>query len=305
MKRNSLLQNAVTALLVLAVFALPPSLTVSGQGTTATAVFFSNEVYIIPGASGGICTYAWIGQGWVGLDAGWTFAGSVSSDNPRGLTFAIMSTDQYMQFAADDINKGLDLNPGAWPTLSSEVDGTLLRHTCTDLADNYMYHNQGQSFQFQWTLTANDVYYFVMLNPNSDSIRVAFSLNLITTGTGPPGWSRTGFTNSLASTYHVSSFATETPMGTASITGPLSLPFDSTYLAIGLAVVVLVGFLLWLARSPRKSWPSAELTAPARKQEAAQISKEGARRQFCASCGRQVPVGSRFCGKCGAPQTQA
>ena len=295
MKQKTFLQNAVTALLILAVLAIPISLPVSGEGTTTTQVFFSNEVYIIPGASSGICNYA---ATMMPVTTGDILTGSLSSDNPGGVAFAIMSTNQYALGFLDPA-----LNPGAPPRSGVSV---FQKHTCTGLAGSSEYHNEGQSFQFQWTASAPDAYYLVMLNPNSAPNTVTLSVNRITTG-GGIGYSRTGSTNSPTSHTSVYSSATESPTTSATSTpstiSPLTLSFDPMYVAIGVGVVVLVVFLLWQVRSSSRRKLSPQVSAPSEKQQTAQVTREGLQKQFCLNCGRQIPLGSRFCGKCGAAQT--
>ena len=293
MKRNTLLQNAVTVLLMLAILVIPLALSVSGEATTTTEVFYNNEVYIIPGASSGICYYALT---MVPADAGDILAGRVSSDNPGGVAFAIMTTDQYVGF--------LDpaLNPG--PSL-----GSFARHSCIGLAGSSKYHNEGQDFEFQWTASTFANYWLVMLNANSTPDTVTLSVNRITTS-GGMGFSRTGSTN--YATVHTSTYSSALETSTASATsvppltiGPLALPFDPMYLATALGVVVLAAFLLWLLRSSRRPKPSYQAMALPRTQQTTPVSEEGFQRQFCLNCGGQIPLGSGFCGKCGAEQTHA
>ena len=175
MKRNTLLQNLVTALLVSVVLAIPLSPSVSGQGATTTHVFYSNEVYIIPGASSGICYYALT---MVPATRDDILAGSVSSDNPGGVAFAVMTTDQYVIF----LDPGLNPGPGG---PSPGGGGGFAKHTCTGLAGSSEYHNEGQSFQFQWTVSAAYAnYWLVMLNANSAPVTVTLSVNRITSCRG-------------------------------------------------------------------------------------------------------------------------
>jgi ribosomal protein L40E len=291
MKRNTLLQNTVTALLMLAILVIPFSLSVSGQATTTTEVFYSNEVYIIPGASSGICYYALT---MVPANAADILAGRVSSDNPAGVAFAIMTTDQYVGFLDPALNPG----PGS---------SGFAKHTCTGLAGSSKYHNEGQFFQFQWTASTYADYWLVMLNANSASNTVTLSVNRITSA-GGRGFSRTGSTNYPTSYTSAYSSAMETHTASATYMppptiGPLALPFDPVYLAIALGVAVLAAFLLWQFHSSRRPKPTYRDMAHPRTQQTTRVSEEGFQKQFCLNCGRQIPPGSRFCGKCGAAQT--
>lgn len=299
MKRNSLLQNAVTGLLIIAVLTIPLFLSVSGQAFITTAVFFNNEVYMIPGASSGVCTYAATMTPGSASDV---LTGSLSSDNSGGVVFAIMSTNQF----AIDFQEP-QLNPGSAPRSGVSQ---FLKHTCTGKIENSQYHNEGQSFQFQWTVSSNDAYWYVMLNPNSDQMSVALSINRIT-NEGGMGYSRTSLTNSLTSHESASPSSTGAPEASVTYTpptiSPLSLPFDLTYLAIAVGAIVLVALLLLMRRSSKRQKPSSALqwTPPTMSQRTSQVGKEGFQKQFCVNCGRQIPFGSKFCGKCGAAQTQA
>lgn len=276
MKRNSLVQNAVTALLVLAVFVIPLSLSVSGQGGVTTSQYYTNNEFTISGASSGTCHHFEVPMG--AANPGDVIAGSVSSDG-GGVTFAIVNTDDYQSLLSSTAN------------------------TCTWLDNHSRYLKEGQSFQFQWTVSALTAYYLVMLNKNSNPITVTLSAYLITS----PGQSYIATSNAYLTSTPYSS-ATEVPTATytpPSTVGPLALPFDSTYLAIGLGVAVLAAFLLWLGRSSNKPKPSDQLRAPSEMQQNARFTREGVQKQLCPNCGRQIPRGSRFCGKCGAAQTQA
>jgi len=291
MKRNSHLRNVVATLLILAVLMIPFSLSVSGQGTTTTEVFFSNEVYMIPGASSGICIYA---STMMPGTTGDTLTGTLSSDNSGGIAFAIMSTNHFVDFQQPDLNPGANPHSGA---------SDFRRHTCIGVIESSDYHNEGQSFEFQWNPSGSDAYYLVMLNPNSDPIIVTLSANRITSA-GGIGYSRTGSTNSISAHTSVYSSAVETPLASATSSqtvSPLALPFDPTYLAVILAVVALAAILLWRIRS--KPHPDSQVNAPPTSQQTTQVRSEG-QRQFCLNCGRQIPPGSRFCGKCGAAQTK-
>jgi ribosomal protein L40E len=145
-----------------------------------------------------------------------------------------------------------------------------------------------------------------MLNANSTPNTVTLSVNRITTA-GGMGFSRTGSTNYPS--FHTSTYSSALETSTASATympppiiGQLALPFDPMYLAIAVGVVVLAALLLLLLRSSRRPKPSYQAMALPRTQQTTPVSEEGFQRQFCLNCGGEIPLGSRFCGKCGAEQ---
>jgi hypothetical protein len=271
MKRKTLLKHSVTILLVLAVLVFPLSLSVSGQGAATTRTIYTNATWMFPGASSGTCHHFELAMG--AARPGDILAGGVSSDL-SGLVLTIMTI--------------------------SDFQGTA--NFCSGLAGHSRYYKEGQSFQFQWTVSDVQAYYIVLVNTNSAQITATVTAYIITNS---PGQSYTP----TSQTYNPVSSAAATPTASATnmppMASPLALPFDPLYLAIGLGVVVLLAFLPWLARSSGKPKPVEMGRAPPMRQQTTQVTRDGIQRQFCLNCGRQIPAGSRFCGKCGAAQTQA
>lgn len=276
--KRSILQNAVTGLIIIAVVTIPLTLPASGQGsaTTRTTQYYTNQAFQISGTSSGTCHHFEVPMG--GVAVGDTIAGSLSSDGGP-VTFAIMNMDEAQRLLSSTAN------------------------TCSGLDSNSRYFKEGQSFQFQWTVTALSAYFLVMVNKNSTPITVTMSAYLIT---GSPGqfYTPTSNTNYVSSTpyYSATEASTVSPTNTpSSIVSPFVLPFDSTYLVIAVGAIVLVAVILLMRRSSRTRKPIAVQRAPVMDQRTSQVT----RKQFCVNCGRQIPFGSKFCGKCGAAQTQA
>ncbi len=275
MKRIALGHHSVTILLVLAVLAFPLSLSVSAQGAATTRTIHSNATWTFPGASSGTCHHFELAMG--AARPGDILAGSVSSDL-NGLVLTIMTLSDYQ--------------------------GTT--NFCSGLAGHSRYYKEGQSFQFQWTVSDVQAYYLVLVNTNSAQITATVTAYIITTSPGQ-SYTPTSQTYNPASTPYSS--ATQTPTASATNTppgiGPLALPFDPMYLAVALSVAVLAALLIWQLHSSRRPKHGYQDTAHPRTEQTTQVSRGGFQKQFCLNCGRQIPPGSRFCGKCGAAQTRA
>ena len=274
MKRIELWQHSVTILLVLAVLAFPLSLSVSGQGAATTRTIHTNATWTFPGASSGTCHHFELAMG--AARPGDILAGSVSSDL-NGLVLTIMTLSDYQ--------------------------GTT--NFCSGLAGHSRYYKEGQSFQFQWTVSDVQAYYIVLVNTNSAQITATVSAYIITNSPGQ-SYTPTSQTYNPASTPYSSS--TENPTASATtappVVGPLALPFDPMYLAIALSVAVLAALLVWQLRSSRRPGAGYQDMPHPITEQPTRVSREILQKQFCLNCGRQIMPGSRFCGKCGAAQTR-
>lgn len=281
MKRRTFLRGTVTGLLMLAILAIPLSLSVSGQGTpspiTRTIQLTTLTAYPIGGISMGFCHHFEVPLGVSG--PGDIIGGTVTSDGGP-VTFAIVNFNEGQQFQSGE--------------------GT--SKTCSGLDSHSRYYKEGQSFQFQYPVTVSNVYIIVLVNKNSAQIAVTLSPYRITT---TPGQSYTPSTPYYTAATPYSSAAgtrTASAANTSSSTiSPFALSFDSTSLAIGVGVVALIAFLFWMKNSS-KSKPPAQMRPVSQGQQTAQVTGGEVQKQFCVNCGIPLPPGSKFCGKCGTAQ---
>ena len=161
MTRSEFLRGIIIAMVMLAILAIPFSLSVSGQGTvtTRTVQLQTLSSYPIDGVKSGHCYHFEVAMG--AAVPGDVLGGSVSSTG-GSVTFAILNFDEGQQFIA--------------------LTGTA---TCSWLDSHSRYFKEGQSFQFQWTVSSSskpsDAYYVVLVNKNSAQIEVTMSSYRITT----------------------------------------------------------------------------------------------------------------------------
>jgi hypothetical protein len=183
---------------------------------------------------------------------------------------------------------------------------------CGRLLPTQLYTRGGQSFNFQWSAPSFGTYYIALYNGGQNSIQVSLVVDQVTTTT--------------AVSQPIQQYTTPTyPAYTSQYTPPTFTPFVSNSLTmnsgasqtgfnpyplleVGLIGAVLVAVFIAFVYPTMRKKAATEKTAPKalEKQSVPKLKPKPSpivpSKLFCLECGSELPLGSKFCNKCGTRQ---
>jgi hypothetical protein len=142
------------------------------------------------------------------------------------------------------------------------------------------------SYSFEWAAPQDGRYYFVIWNPRVSQSYV-YSLALWKSSTATFTFYSTSYPMQASASPTTSFYTSPSPNTSLQVSSNSQWPSQAVLLTIGLVVgIAIVGYAL--LRSLRSGGSKAAQRAST---------------QFCINCGASLPAGSKYCSKCGTPQS--